>query len=132
MHAGQLLGCALGTTFCWGVKEAELGKEELNWVAGAADASHNLMGALELAWPFGLSPKEARSLGLCVAHVQSLDVGGNGVGVARCLPSGRGSSWRVSALSPPQPTLPAAGGTRMVYRGVYCWGFALSVWRLFG
>lgn len=130
MHAGQLLRGALGTTFCWGVKEAELGKEELNWVAGATQTSHNLMGALELAWPFGLGPNEARRLGLRVPHVQSLDVGGNGG--ARCLPSGRGSSWRVSALSPPQPTLPAAGGTRMVCHGVYCQGFALSVWRLFG
>lgn len=63
------MGGALGTTFCWGVKEAELGKEELNWVAGATEASHNLMGALELAWPFGLGPNEARRLGLCVPHV---------------------------------------------------------------
>ena len=67
----------------------------MNWEAGAAEASSNPMGALELGRPFGLGPSESRRLGLCVPRVQSLDVvGGAGCSVT---PTRQGSSLGVSA-----------------------------------
>ena len=68
--------------------------KELNWEAGATEASSNPMGALGLGWPLGLGPSESRRLGLCVSRVQSLDVGGGAGG--SMTPIRQGSSLGVS------------------------------------
>ena len=68
--------------------------KELNWEAGATEASSNPMGALGLGWPLGLGPSESRRLGLCVSRVQSLDVGGGAGGSVT--PIRQGSSLGVS------------------------------------
>ena len=68
--------------------------KELNWEAGATEASSNPMGALGLGWPLGLGPSESRCLGLCVSRVQSLDVGGGAGG--SMTPIRQGSSLGVS------------------------------------
>lgn len=102
----------------------------MNWEAGATVASSNPMGALELGWPFGLGPSESRRLG-CLCPTCS--VTGCGWGCWWFNASHKAGQFIGSLkLSPPQPALPAAGGVRMGCHGLYCWGLALSIWRLWG